>query len=113
MFCELSIAIVVLCRPRNLMFSVSGRHQFLPIYHSRAMTEPVFRDAVVFVTPPASQWLVLLSLVSMLDISMFSLHIERCTFLGIDIFFLLELPVWCSRLWSFVCCDASLYACSL
>ena len=27
---------------------------------------------------------------------MFSLHIELCTFLGIDISFLLELSVWCS-----------------
>ena len=41
----------------SLLFSESGRHQFLPISHSRAMTEPVVRDVVVvFVTPPASQW---------------------------------------------------------
>ena len=40
------------------MFSESGGHPVLPIYHSRAMTEPVFRDAVVvFVISPASQWL--------------------------------------------------------
>ena len=44
---------------------------------------------------------------------MFSLHIDRCTFLDIDISFLLELSVWCSCLWSLVCCDASLYAFSL
>ena len=44
---------------------------------------------------------------------MFRLHIERCTFLHIDISFLLELSVRCSRLWSFVCCDASWYACPL
>ena len=82
------------------MFMESGRHQFLQIYHSRAMTEPVFRDAVVvFVTPLASQWL---SLVSMLDISC-SVSIDRCTFLGIAISFLLELSVWCSCLWSLIC----------
>ena len=31
---------------------------------------------------------------------MFSLHIECCTFLGIDLNFHLELSVWHSRLWS-------------
>ena len=34
-------------------------------------------------------------------------------FLCIGISFLLELSVWCKCLWSFVCCDASWYACSL
>ena len=38
---------------------------------------------------------------------MFSIHIDRSTFLGIDISFLLELSVWCSCMWSLVCCDAS------
>ena len=40
---------------------------------------------------------------------MFSLNIERCNFLGINISFHIELSVWCSCLWSLVCCDASLY----
>ena len=43
----------------------------------------------------------------------FNLQIDRCILLGIDIIFFLELTVWCSRLWSLVCCDASLYACSV
>ena len=57
-FCDLSIAIVVSLSSKSVSCSVSlSVSQFLPIYHSRAMTEPVFRDAVVvvFVTPPASQ----------------------------------------------------------
>ena len=53
------------CSPRlfsvvqvSLVFSESGRHQFLTISHSRAMAEPVFRDyVVIFVTPLASQLL--------------------------------------------------------
>ena len=43
---------------------------------------------------------------------MFSLHIERYTFLGIYISFLIDMSVWCSCLWSLVCCDAS-FACLL
>ena len=39
---------------------------------------------------------------------MVSLHIDRCTFLGIDISLPLELTVWCSRLWPLVFCDALL-----
>ena len=58
MFRELGIEIVILVVQVSLVFGDSGRHQFLSKSHSRAMTEPVFRDAVViFVTPPASQWL--------------------------------------------------------
>ena len=92
------------------MFSESGRHQFLPIYHSRAMTEPVYPAAVVvFVTLHLSGCPVVTC--EYVGHLMFSLPIEP--FLGIDISFLLEMSVWCSCLWSLVCCDASLYAFSL
>ena len=76
------------------MFIESGRHQFLPIYHSRAMTESVLRVAVVvFITPPAFRSVVVLVSLNCEYVGhiMFSLHIDRCTFLGIDISFLLEL----------------------
>ena len=53
----------------SLVFRESDRHQFLPIYHSRAMTEPVFCDAVVVIVTSCISVVVLLSLVSMLDIS--------------------------------------------
>ena len=90
------------------MFFESGRHQFLPISHCREMTEPVFHDdVVVFVTPPTSQWFVVVTC-EYVGHLIFSLHIERCTFLGIDISFLLELSVWCSCLWYYKVISLSL-----
>ena len=53
-YCNCYFAVVQV----SLLFIESGRHMFLPISHSRAMTEPMFRDdVVVFVAPPESQWL--------------------------------------------------------
>ena len=95
------------------MTKLNPLHCILPIHHSRTMTEPVHRDAVVvLVTPPASQWLSCVTC-EYVGHLIFNLHIDRCALLGIYINFFLELTVWGSRLWSLVCCDASLYACSV
>ena len=57
-FCELSIAVMVSLLSKSHSCSLSlAAIRSLPIHHSRTMTEPVHRDAVVvLVTPPASQW---------------------------------------------------------
>ena len=60
------------------MFSESGRHQSLPIYHSWAMTEPVYRDTVVLSSCPV----VTCEYVGHL---MFSLHIERLLSLALTL----------------------------
>ena len=45
-YCNCCISVVQV----SLVFSDSGSHQLLPIFHSVAITEPVFRDdAVPFV----------------------------------------------------------------